>query len=125
VVGYGGALLDLTPARRGSGDVEKRTDQLRLPCVAVSNDRKVANGFGGVDFHKSERVLSEIRFWRQTSSDFICNEKTGCDCGLSDNLAEREAERQVSQESPPEPDKEHQQAYKTHYCVHGRKLPMS
>jgi hypothetical protein len=25
---------------------------LRLPCVAVSNDRKVANCFGGVDFHK-------------------------------------------------------------------------
>jgi len=24
----------------------------------VSNDRKVANGFGGVDFHKSELILS-------------------------------------------------------------------
>jgi len=27
----------------------------------MSNDRKVADGFGGVDFHKSELVLSEIK----------------------------------------------------------------
>ncbi len=54
VIGDGRAFIDLAPAGRGAGDVEKRTNQLRLPCVAVSNDRKVANGFGRIDFHKSE-----------------------------------------------------------------------
>jgi hypothetical protein len=39
---------------------------LRLPCVAMSNDRKVANGFNGIDFHKCGRVLSEIRFRTDT-----------------------------------------------------------
>ena len=61
MVGDGRALVDLAPAGRGACDVEKGTNQLRLPCVAVSNDRKVANGFGGVDFHMSESVLSEIK----------------------------------------------------------------
>ena len=52
VIGRGRALIDFAPAGRGACDVEKRTNQLRLPCVAVSNDRKVANCFGGVGFHK-------------------------------------------------------------------------
>src|SRR5438552_9232954 len=95
MVGNGRALIDLAPAGRGACDVEKRTNQLRLPCVAMSNDRKVANGFGGVDFHKSERVLSEIEFWRQSSLRFSFNEKAKCDCGLCDNLAEPKQEWQV------------------------------
>src|SRR2546425_769352 len=94
MVGNGRALIDLAPAGRGASDVEKRTNQLRLPCVAMSNDRKVANCFGGVDFHKSERVLSEIELRRQSSLRFSLM-KINCDCGLSDNLAEPEREWQV------------------------------
>src|SRR5437588_3419616 len=96
MVGNGRALIDLAPAGRGACDVEKRTNQLRLPCVAMSNDRKVANGFGGVDFHKRERVLSEIEFRRQSSLRFSLNEKAKCDCGLSDNLAEQEGEDKLA-----------------------------
>ena len=54
VISNGRALIDLAPAGRGACDVEKGTNQLRLPCVAVSNDRKVANRFDGVNFHKRE-----------------------------------------------------------------------
>ena len=53
MVGDGGAFIDFAPARRGACDEEKRTNQLRLPGVAMSNDRKVANGFSSVGFHKS------------------------------------------------------------------------
>src|SRR5213080_1476194 len=88
MVGNGRALIDLAPAGRGASDEEKRTNQLRLPCVAMSNDRKVANGFGGINFHKCVWVLSEIEFRRQSSLRFSLNEKPKCDCGLSDNLAE-------------------------------------
>src|SRR2546429_9958542 len=95
MVGNGRALIDLAPAGRGACDVEKRTNQLRLPCVAMSNDRKVANGFGGIDFHKCVWVLSEIEFRRQSSLRFSINEKGKCDCGLSDNLAEPKHEWQV------------------------------
>src|SRR5437764_12588330 len=87
MVSNGRALIDLAPAGRGACDVEKRTNQLRLPCIAMSNDRKVANGFGGVDFHKRERVLSEIEFRRRSSLRFSLNEKAKCDRGWSDNLA--------------------------------------
>src|SRR5881392_1820539 len=93
------ALVDFAPTGRGACDVEKRTNQLRLPCVAVSNDRKVANCFGGVDFHKSETVLSEIEFPLTHGDRHPCvsfaNERAECDCGLSDNLAEREGEWQA------------------------------
>src|SRR5258705_13785434 len=58
VIGNGGSFLDLSPAWRGYGDVEKRTDQLRLPYVAVSDDRKVANGLRVIGFHK-DNFLSE------------------------------------------------------------------
>src|SRR5437588_11006806 len=95
MVGNGRALIDLAPAGRGACDVEKRTNQLRLPCVAMSNDRKVANGFGGVDFHKCERVLSEIEFVATVIPRVSLNEKAKCDCGLSDNLAESKEEWQV------------------------------
>src|SRR3954470_22503624 len=64
MVGRGRTFVDLAPTGRGACDVEKRTNQLRLSCVAMSNDRKVANGFGGVDFHKGEMVLSEIKCTR-------------------------------------------------------------
>ena len=53
VIGNGGAFVNFSPAWCGSGDVEKRTKQLRLPGVAVSDDRKVANKFRGVGFHKN------------------------------------------------------------------------
>src|SRR5882724_969768 len=46
-----GALIDFTPTRCCSGDVEKGTDQLRLPCVAMSNDSEVADRFSRIDFH--------------------------------------------------------------------------
>jgi hypothetical protein len=46
VVGDRGSFIDFAPAGCGAGDVEKRAYQLRLPCVAVSNDRKVANRVG-------------------------------------------------------------------------------
>src|SRR5947207_12850934 len=95
VIGNGRALIDLAPAGRGACDVEKRTNQLRLPCVAMSNDRKVANGFGGVDFHKCVWVLSEIEFRRQSCLRFSLNEKAKCDCGLIGNLAEPGQEWQV------------------------------
>jgi len=52
---------------------------LRLPGVAMSNDRKVANGFSSVGFHKSESVLSEIKLPFHSSdrhpATFISNEK--------------------------------------------------
>src|ERR1051325_5577543 len=51
VVSNSGSFFNLAPARRGSSDVEKRTDQLRLPYVAVSDDRKVANKLRGIGFH--------------------------------------------------------------------------
>src|SRR6185369_15236330 len=47
----GGPFIYLSPARCGSGDVEKRADELRLPCVAVSNDREISDRFGRIDFH--------------------------------------------------------------------------
>src|SRR5258706_10834458 len=75
VIRRGRAFVDLAPAGRGACDVEKGTNQLRLPCVAVSNDRKVANCFGSVDFHKRGWVLSEIDFRRQTSLGFLLRSK--------------------------------------------------
>src|SRR6266699_3549161 len=54
VIGNGGAFFDFTPAWCGAGDVEKRTDQLRLPYVAMSDDRKIANRFRSIGFHKDK-----------------------------------------------------------------------
>src|SRR6266480_5704488 len=54
VIGNGGAFFDFTPAWCGSSDVEKRTDQLRLPYVAMSDDCKIANRFRSVGFHKDK-----------------------------------------------------------------------
>src|SRR6185503_7257713 len=54
VVGNGGSFIYLSPARCGSGDVEKRADKLRLPCVAMSNDSEISDGFGRIDFHTFE-----------------------------------------------------------------------
>src|ERR1043166_5833361 len=51
VVGDSRAFIYLSPARCGSGDVEKRADELRLPCVAMSNDREISDRFGRIDFH--------------------------------------------------------------------------
>src|ERR1044072_9503226 len=51
VVGNSGAFIYLSPAWCGSGDVEKRADKLRLPCVAMSNDSEISDGFGRIDFH--------------------------------------------------------------------------
>ena len=54
VIGNGCAFINFPPAWRGSGDVEKRTYKLRLPCVAVSDDRKVADGFRSIGFHSGD-----------------------------------------------------------------------
>src|SRR5215213_7459134 len=54
VVGNGCSFIYLSPARCGSGDVEKRTDKLRLPCVAMSNDSEISDGLGRIDFHTFE-----------------------------------------------------------------------
>jgi len=51
VIGNSGSFINFSPAGRGAGDLEKGTDQLRLPRVAVSNDRKVANRLGCICFH--------------------------------------------------------------------------
>src|SRR5215207_8556632 len=51
VIGNGRPFIYLSPARCGSGDVEKRADELRLPCVAMSNDREVSDRFGRIGFH--------------------------------------------------------------------------
>src|SRR5215203_3824125 len=51
VIGNGRPFIYLSPARCGSGDVEKRADELRLPCVAMSNDREVSDRFSRIDFH--------------------------------------------------------------------------
>ncbi len=69
VVSNGRALVDLAPAGRGACDVEKRTNQLRLPCVAMSNDRKVANGFGGVDFHRAKLSFQRSSCFRLSATD--------------------------------------------------------
>src|SRR6266550_6370776 len=58
MIGNGSSFINFSPARRGSGDVQKRTNQLRLPYVAVSDDRKVANGLRVIGFHK-DNFLSE------------------------------------------------------------------
>ena len=64
VVGNCGAFIDLSPARCGSGDVEKRADKLRLPCVAMSNDREISDGFSRIDFHTCDSFQA-CEFWRR------------------------------------------------------------
>src|SRR5206468_2438272 len=44
-------FINFTPTWCCAGDVEKRTDQLRLPCVAMSNDGKITNKLCSVGLH--------------------------------------------------------------------------
>ena len=49
VIGNRCAFVNFTPPWCCAGDVEKGTDQLRLPYVAMSNDGKIANKLCSVD----------------------------------------------------------------------------
>src|SRR5205085_9335861 len=64
VIGNCGAFIYLSPARCGSGDVEKRADELRLPCVAMSNDSKISDSFGRIDFHMFDSFQA-CEIWRR------------------------------------------------------------
>ena len=64
VVGNCGAFIYLSPAWCCSGDVEKRADKLRLPCVAMSNDSEISDGFGRIDFHMFDSFQA-CEFWRR------------------------------------------------------------
>jgi hypothetical protein len=67
IVSDGSAFIYLSPARCGSGDVEKRTDKLRLPCVAMSNDSEISDRFGRIDFHTFE----SFQAWLILAKDLI------------------------------------------------------
>src|SRR5205085_2005150 len=64
VIGNCGAFIYLSPAWCGSGDVEKRADKLRLPCVAVSNDSEISDGFGRIHFHMFDSFQA-CEIWRR------------------------------------------------------------
>ena len=66
VIGNGGAFIYFSPTWRGSGDEEKRTYELRLPCVAMSNDRKVADLLRSIGFHKGNSFLSGMILAKET-----------------------------------------------------------